>query len=65
MDIAAMSTMLNQGKIMQQANFSVMEMAMNSAENSGQMIRDLADTNTQVMEQSINPHIGVNIDMKL
>ena len=65
MDIAAMSTMLNQGKIMQQANYSVMKMAMNSAENSGQMIKDLANTNTRVMEQSINPHIGVNIDMKL
>lgn len=65
MDIAAISTMLSQGKIVQQANLSVMKMAMNSAENSGQMIKDLVDTNTKVMEMSVNPHIGRNIDIKL
>ncbi|EOD00374.1 YjfB family protein [Caldisalinibacter kiritimatiensis] len=65
MDIAAMSTMLSQGKVMQQASISVMKMAMNSAENSGQMIKELADTNTKMMEMSVNPHIGGNIDIRL
>ncbi|QEK11322.1 putative motility protein [Crassaminicella thermophila] len=64
MDIAAMSTMLSQGKIMQQANLSVMKMAMDSAQNSGQMIKDLADT-AKIMEQSVNPHLGKNIDIQL
>ncbi|MDK2919032.1 MAG: hypothetical protein PWQ37_1765 [Candidatus Petromonas sp.] len=65
MDIAAMSTMLTQGKIIQQANLSVMKMAMNSAENSGQMIKELADNNVKMMELSVNPHVGSNFDMKL
>ncbi|SKC55815.1 YjfB family protein [Maledivibacter halophilus] len=65
MDIAAMSTMLSQGKIMQQANISVMKMAMGSAENSGQMLKDLADTNAQMMEQSVNTHLGNSIDIKV
>lgn len=60
-----MSTMLSQGKVMQQASISVMKMAMNSAENSGQMIKELADTNTKMMEMSVNPHIGGNIDIRL
>lgn len=65
MDIAAMSTMLSQGKIMQQANISVMKMAMGSAENSGQMIKDLADNNVKMMEQSVNTHLGNSIDIKV
>lgn len=65
MDIAAMSTMLSQGKIMQQANLSVMKMAMDSAQNSGQMIKDLVDTTTKIMEMSVNPHLGTNIDIQL
>lgn len=65
MDIAAMSTMLNQAKIQQEANISIMKIAMNSAENSGQMIKELADTNIKMMELSVNPHIGSKFDLKL
>lgn len=65
MDIAAMSTMLSQAKIMQQANISVMKMAMDSTANSGNMIKELAKNNTKMMEQSVNPHIGGNINISL
>lgn len=65
MDIAAMSTTLSQGKIMQQASLSVMKMAMNSAENSGRMIQELANTTTMIMEQSVNPHLGGSIDINV
>ena len=65
MDIAAMSTMLSQAKVQQQASVSVMKMAMKSAEDSGQMIKELANNNTKMMEMSVNPHLGGNIDIKL
>lgn len=65
MDIAAMSTMLSQAKVINQANISVMKMAMNNAENNGNMIKELAETNTKMMELSVNPHLGSNIDIKL
>ncbi len=65
MDIALMSTILSQGRVQQQANISVMKMAMNSAKGSGQMIKELADNNTKMMEMSVNPHIGKSIDIKL
>lgn len=65
MDIALMSTMLSQARVQQQANISVMKIAMNSAEGSGQMIKELADNNTKMIEMSLNRHLGKSIDIKL
>ena len=58
MDIAGMSTMVSQMKIQQQASLSVTKMAMDaSKEQSAQL--------TKMMKQSVNPHIGSSLDIKL
>jgi len=56
MDIAALSMGLGQMKVAQQASISVMKIAMDTAKVQ------TADL-TKMMEQSVNPHIGGNIDI--
>ncbi|WP_110942986.1 YjfB family protein [Inediibacterium massiliense] len=58
MDIAALSMGLSQMKVAQQSSVSVMKMAMDT---SKEQMSDL----TKMMEQSVNPHIGGSIDLKL
>jgi hypothetical protein len=58
MDIAALSVMINQSQIQQQACLSVMKMAMNTAEQNSV---DL----TKMLEQTVQPHLGNSIDLKL
>ncbi len=58
MDIAALSMGLSQIKIAQEASVSVMKMAMDTAKNRSS---DL----TKMMEKSVNPSLGKNIDIKL
>jgi hypothetical protein len=57
-DIAALSVAMNQSQIQQQASLSVMKMAMNTAEQNSV---DL----TKMLEQSVQPHLGSSIDVKL
>jgi Putative motility protein len=57
-DIAALSVAMNQSQIQQQASLSVMKIAMNTAEQNS------ADL-TKMLEQSVQPHIGSQIDIKL
>ena len=58
MDIAAMSTVMSQMKVQQEASISVMKMAMDTAkQNTSDMVK--------TMEMSVSPHLGGNIDMKL
>jgi hypothetical protein len=58
MDIAALSVMMNQSQIHQQASLSVMKMAMNTAEQNSVEL-------TKMLEQSVQPHLGSSIDLKL
>jgi Putative motility protein len=57
-DIAALSVGMNQSQIQQQASLSVMKIAMNTAEQNNV---DL----TKMLEQSLQPHLGSQIDIKL
>ena len=65
MDIAALSTNISQIKVAQQANISVLKMAMDTAEVQAVDITQMLEANAKMMEQSINPHLGGNIDIKL
>lgn len=58
MDIAALSMGLSQMNIANQVSTSVMKMAM---DNGTEQIEGL----TQMMEQSVNPHLGSSLDIKL
>ncbi len=58
MDIAALSMGLSQMQLSQEVNVSVMKMAMDTAEVQSE---DLS----KIMEQSVLPHLGGNIDLSL
>lgn len=65
MDIAGLSMGLSQMKVAQEANVSVMKMAMNTAKGQNMDLTKMLEINTKIMEQSVNPHIGGNIDISL
>ena len=63
MNIAALSTSLNQVKVNQQVDVSVLKMAMNSSEMQSAELIKMLEANTKLMEQMMNPHLGGNVDV--
>lgn len=63
MDIAAMSIMLNQAKVQQAASVSVLKMAMDTGKVQMNDMVQMVQENTRMMEQSVNPNVGKNIDI--
>ena len=71
MDIAAISMGLSQMNLQQQASISVMKMAMDTAK--GQTVDlvnmletcNMVNTDVKIMERSITPHLGANIDISI
>jgi hemoglobin-like flavoprotein len=55
-DIAALSVAMNQSQGQQQSSLFVMKMAMNTAEQNSV---------AKMLEQSVQPHLGSSIDLKL
>lgn len=55
MDIAGLSVGLNQVKLQQQASLSVMKIAMDTAKEKGNMVTELAEAGTKLMEQLVHP----------
>ena len=58
MDIAALSMGLSQMKLANEVSVSVMKIAMNTS-------KEQVEGLTNIMEQSVNPHIGGTLDIKL
>lgn len=65
MDIAAMSIMLNQAKVQQAASVSVLKMAMDTGKVQINDMVQMVQENTRMMEQSVSPNLGKNIDLSL
>ncbi|NLT94820.1 MAG: putative motility protein [Clostridia bacterium] len=65
MDIAAMSVILSQTKIQQQANISVMKTAMDTGERQMNDLIQMLEQNTKLMELSVQPFLGKNIDIMI
>ena len=65
MDIAALSMGLSQMNLGQEVGTSLLKMAMDTGEQELNDILQMVDGNVKIMESSINPHIGGNIDIKL
>ncbi|WP_281863645.1 YjfB family protein [Planomicrobium okeanokoites] len=57
MDIAALSMALSQMNVRQEATVSVIKKSMDQAETNG-------DSVVKMLEQSVQPHIGISIDLK-
>ena len=65
MDIAALSMGLSQMKVAQEASVSVLKMAMDSMKGQSVDLTQMLEVNTKMMEQSVNPYIGGNIDISI
>ncbi|MNE48455.1 hypothetical protein D3C76_27010 [compost metagenome] len=57
MDIAALSTGIAQSNLKQAVNISVLKMSQDQSEVNAQAL-------IKMMEQSVLPHLGGNIDIK-
>ena len=64
MDIAAMSILISQGKVQQQAGLSVMKLAMNTSKTSGDMLASLIGETAKGLELSVQPHLGASVDVR-
>lgn len=58
MDIGALSTALSQSSLKQAVGISVLKMAKEQTVTEGQAL-------LKMMEQSVNPNLGGNIDIKV
>ncbi|MCA1295121.1 YjfB family protein [Paenibacillus sp. alder61] len=58
MDIGALSTALSQSSLKQAVGISVLKMAKEQTVTEGQAL-------IKMMEQSVNPNLGGNIDIKV
>ena len=65
MDIAALSMNLSQMKVAQQASISVMKMVMDTSKVQAIDLTQMLEANIKIMEGSINPNLGGNIDIRL
>lgn len=65
MDIAAMSMTLSQMKLQQEASVSVLKMAMDNSAPQMDGLEKMLDTNAKIMEQTVTPHLGGNLDIEL
>jgi hypothetical protein len=65
MDIAALSMGLSQMKAAEGASASVLKMAMDNMKGQSVDLAKMLEVNTKIMEQSVNPHIGGNIDISI
>lgn len=65
MDIAGLSMGLSQMKVAQEASVSIMKMAMDTVKGQNVDLAKMLEINTRIMEQSVNPNIGGNIDISL
>ncbi len=64
-DIAGLSIGLSQMKVAQQASVSVLKMAMDNMKSQSLDLTKILEVNTKTMEQSVNPHVGGDIDIRL
>ena len=65
MDIAALSVMMSQGRVQQQAGVSVMKLAMDVASTQGNMMASLIDETAKSLELSVQPHLGGSVDIRV
>ncbi|MDF2537025.1 MAG: hypothetical protein K0S76_46 [Herbinix sp.] len=65
MDIAALSILLSQEEVSQQAGISVMNKVLDTGEAQMMDMINMLRQNTMMMERSVHPHIGNNIDLSI
>ena len=63
MGISALSVMLSQSKVQQQASLSVMQMTMGVAADQGQALTEQISESNKSVELAAQPHLGANVDI--
>jgi len=63
MDIAALSINLSQVQLQQVVGTAVLKMAMDTDRENADMLTKALAASMQVLEQSVNPHLGARLDM--
>ncbi len=63
MDVAGLSMSMAAGKVQNQVSIAMLSKAMDTNEALGQGLVEMIDS--AAMEQSVNPHIGANFDMRV
>lgn len=63
MDIAGLSTVLSTSRLQSQVGVAVVSKAMDTSEAMGQGLVEMIDA--AAMEQSVNPHVGTNLDIRI
>jgi head-tail adaptor len=62
--IAGQAMSMQAAQLQQMVAMQVMKMSMDSTRQSAQAITDMMKVNTQVLEHSVQPHLGNNIDVR-
>ena len=63
MDIAGLSGILSTANLQSQVGVAMISKVMDTGETLGQGMVEMIDA--AAMEQSVNPHIGSNFDMRI
>lgn len=65
MDIAGLSMSISQMKAANQLSVSVMKLSMDTAKNQGFEMVQMMQDNSKMLENSVAPHLGGSIDIRL
>ncbi|NLK21398.1 MAG: putative motility protein [Epulopiscium sp.] len=65
MNIEAMSTVLSQAQIKQEVSTTMLKNVMDQAKMQMTYILKMADVSRNILEQSLQPHLGQNIDISI
>jgi hypothetical protein len=61
--IAGQAMSMQAAMLQQQVGTSVMKMGMDASQEQAQALTDMIKANAQVMERSVNPHLGTRLDV--
>ncbi len=64
MDIAALSMAMSQSSISQEASLATLKMAMESSDTTAANMTQMLGQ-VKAMEQSVQPHLGGSIDLRV
>lgn len=64
MDIAMLSMMKSNEGIKEAASLAIMKMAMNTSEGNSNLMIDMINQNTKLMEMAVQPYLGGKLDLR-
>ena len=65
MDIAALAVALSQQRVNQDLGVATLKMAMDSSQQTSDLVSEMSSSDTKAMEVAAQPYLGVNIDIAI